>query len=82
MDTDKTRLRHNPRDFKTPNYGMNTFGDLFTSRQLVALTTLSDLIQETREQSTNYDQIKRQRSRLDYTDAVITYLAFAVDRSS
>jgi putative DNA methylase len=26
----------NPRDFKTPNYGLNTFGDLFTPRQLVA----------------------------------------------
>lgn len=36
----------NPRDFKTPNYGLNTFGDLFTPRQLVALTTFSDLVQE------------------------------------
>jgi putative DNA methylase len=39
----------NPRDFKTPNYGLNTFGDLFTPRQLVALTTFSDLVQEARE---------------------------------
>ena len=39
-------LPANPRDFKTPNYGLPTFGDLFTSRQLVALTTLSDLIRE------------------------------------
>ncbi|WP_020558459.1 DUF1156 domain-containing protein [Thiofilum flexile] len=38
----------NPRDFKTPNYGLNTFGDLFTPRQLVALTTFSDLVQEAR----------------------------------
>lgn len=38
----------NPRDFKTPNYGMNTFGDLFTARQLAALTTFSDLVQEAR----------------------------------
>ncbi|WP_297154539.1 DUF1156 domain-containing protein, partial [Thermogemmatispora sp.] len=42
-------LPHNPRDFKTPNYGMTTFGDLFTPRQLVALTTFSDLISEARE---------------------------------
>ncbi len=42
-------LPHNPRDFKTPNYGMRTFGDLFTRRQLVALTTFSDLVQEARE---------------------------------
>ncbi|HKM54520.1 MAG TPA: DUF1156 domain-containing protein, partial [Isosphaeraceae bacterium] len=29
-------LPDNPRDLKTPNYGMTTFGDLFTPRQLVA----------------------------------------------
>ena len=40
----------NPRDFKTPNYGLRTFADLFTPRQLVALATFSDLVQEAREQ--------------------------------
>ena len=30
-------------------YGMDDFGDLFTPRQLVALTTFSDLVQEARE---------------------------------
>lgn len=39
-------LPNNPRDFKTPNYGLTTYGDLFTPRQLVALTTFSDLVQE------------------------------------
>lgn len=28
------------------NYGLDTFGDLFTPRQLVALTTFSDLVQD------------------------------------
>jgi putative DNA methylase len=42
-------LPHNPRDFKTPNYGLRTFSDLFSQRQLVALTTFSDLVQEARE---------------------------------
>lgn len=37
-------LPRNPRDFKTPNYGLTTFADLFTPRQLVALTTFSDLV--------------------------------------
>jgi len=32
-----------------PLYGMNTFADLFTPRQLVALTTFSDLVMEARE---------------------------------
>ena len=42
-------LPNNPRDFKTPNYGMRRFCDLFTPRQLVALTTFSDLVGQARE---------------------------------
>ena len=42
-------LPHNPRDFKTPNYGMTSFAHLFTDRQLVALTTFSDLVSKARE---------------------------------
>ena len=42
-------LPNNPRDFKTPLYGMTNFGDLFTDRQLVALTTFSDLVAEARK---------------------------------
>jgi putative DNA methylase len=42
----ETTLPVNPRDFKTPNYGLTTFADLFTPRQLVALSTFSDLVQE------------------------------------
>ena len=30
-------LPDNPRDFKTPNYGITTFSDLFTGRQLETL---------------------------------------------
>ncbi len=41
-------LPDNPRDFKTPNYGLASFADLFTNRQLVALTTFSDLVGEAR----------------------------------
>ena len=42
-----------PRDrrwFSPPLYGLPTYGDLFTPRQLVALTTFSDLVEEAREQ--------------------------------
>jgi putative DNA methylase len=35
--------------FRVQLYGMMTFGDLFTPRQLVALTTFSDLVGEARE---------------------------------
>lgn len=36
------------RNFQPPVYGMNNLGDLFTPRQLVALTTFSDLVAEAR----------------------------------
>jgi len=48
-DVPEAELPNNPRDFKTPNYGMRTFADLFTNRQLVALTTFSDLVGEARD---------------------------------
>ena len=46
----ETQLSDNRRDLPTQNYGLTTFGDLFTSRQLVALNTFSDLVHEAREQ--------------------------------
>lgn len=41
----------NPRWFSPPDYGMANFKDLFTPRQLVALTTFSDLVREARERA-------------------------------
>jgi putative DNA methylase len=45
----ETPLPDDPRNFWTPAYGLTTYGDLFTPRQLVALTTFSDLVKEARE---------------------------------
>lgn len=42
----ETSLPNDPRNFWTLAYGLKTFGDLFTPRQLVALTTFSDLVPE------------------------------------
>lgn len=81
----------NPRDFKTPNYGLNTFGDLFNSRQLVALTTFSDLVQEAREKAIadakaagisddGRGLAKGGSSATAYGEAIAVYLSFAVDR--
>ncbi|MDJ1168435.1 DUF1156 domain-containing protein [Roseofilum sp. BLCC_M154] len=39
------------RNFQTPAYGMPNLGDLFTDRQLVALTTFSDLVSEAKERA-------------------------------
>ena len=75
------------------NYGLDTYGDLFTSRQLVALTTFSDLVQEAREcvkrdalQAGIPDDPKPLRDggagATAYAEAVGVYLAFAVDKGS
>jgi putative DNA methylase len=85
-------LPANPRDFKTPNYGLTTFSDLFTHRQLVALTTFSDLVQEARGQVQGdalVTDLPNDGKLLGdgglgvtaYADAVSTYLAFALSKS-
>ena len=43
-------MPENPRWFSPPFYGLTTYADLFTPRQLVALTTFSDFVREAREQ--------------------------------
>jgi putative DNA methylase len=84
-------LPNNPRDFKTPNYGLTTFADLFTPRQLVALTTFSDLVGEARERiridalaAGLPDDSKPLRDggtgAAAYADGVGVYLAFLVNQ--
>ncbi len=45
----ETPLAPDPRALWTPPYGLTTYGDLFTPRQLVVLTTFSDLVGEAME---------------------------------
>ncbi len=45
----EAQLPDNTRWFSPPVFGINTYADLFTPRQLTALTTFSDLVQEVRE---------------------------------
>jgi len=45
-----TEINYNPRDIRTQLYGLTKYGDLFTPRQLVALTTFSDLVGEAMQQ--------------------------------
>ncbi len=44
-------ISHWPGRTNVVEYGMTQFGDLFTPRQLVALTTFSDLVAEARDQA-------------------------------
>ncbi|MDM7462931.1 MAG: DUF1156 domain-containing protein [Tepidimonas taiwanensis] len=89
----ETRLPDDPRNFWTLNYGLDTYGDLFTPRQLVALTTFSDLVSEAIarcRQDALAAGMPDDGVGLDaggtgataYAQAVGVYLAFAVDKCS
>jgi putative DNA methylase len=75
--------------FRIGNYGMTRWSDLFTPRQLVALNTFSDLIQEAREQVSS-DMLAAEPvchggdfdvdEQNLYSDAVAVYLAFSLSK--
>jgi putative DNA methylase len=86
-------MPENPRWFSPPLYGLKTYGDLFTPRQLVALTTFSDLVQEVRARvhrdavSSGYaDDMKplddAGAGATAYAEAAAVYLAFAADKTA
>ena len=83
-------IADNPGHTNVYRYGLTRFGDLFTSRQLVALTTFSDLEAKARvqviadAQATGLTESQRiadggQGAQV-YADAVGTYLALSLDR--
>jgi len=77
--------------FRVPAYGLRRWADLFTPRQLVALTTFSDLVGTAREQvmadavasglAPNPTSLHEGGAGATaYADAVATYLGLVVDR--
>ena len=91
-DVPRQELPYDPRNIWTPAYGLTNFSDLFTNRQLVALTTLSDLVSEARSKVLE-DALAAgilAGERLEdggvgaeaYADAVATYLALGVSRTA
>lgn len=73
-DVPTQELSFDPRNLWTPQYGLSRFCDLFTNRQLVALTTFSDLVGEARA------QVIADSGSSEYGAAISTYLAFAVSK--
>ena len=57
-------------------YGMTLWHQLFTDRQLTALTTFSDLLSEVR------DEITQNSAGTEYAEAICTYLALAIGRTA
>ena len=85
-------IAFNPRDIKAPTYGLTRFRDLFTPRQLAALTTFSDLAVWARERvladaisaGMADDGVRLAAGGSEataYADAVATYLAFGVSKA-
>lgn len=84
-------LPENPRWFSPPAFGMDHYDDLFTPRQLTALTTFSELVSEAQAKAeadavaagTKNDHLPLRNGgdgARAYGEAVGVYLAFAVDR--
>ncbi|MBK9130404.1 MAG: DUF1156 domain-containing protein [Gammaproteobacteria bacterium] len=89
----ETEINHNPRDIRTQLYGLSKYGDLFTPRQLVALTTFSDLVQEARDKAIADAKATGMtddgiginaggKGATAYGDALAVYLGFVSDKVS
>ena len=87
----QTSLPNDPRNFWTVDYGLTTFGDLFTDRQLVALNTFSDLVHEARAEierdalaaglSDDPTPLRDGATGAKaYAEAVSVYLAFGISK--
>lgn len=84
-------LNYDPRAIWCPSYGLTTYAKLFTPRQLVALTTFSDLVMEVRARIHRdaltagwADSGKGIEAGGDgataYADALAVYLGFALSK--
>ena len=60
--------------FRVQEYGITKYSQLFTKRQLMALTTFSDRLIDIRE------QVCADGGTKGYSEAIVTYLAFLVDQ--
>ncbi len=80
--TPETDLPEQALGFRVQLYGMTKHRDLFSPRQLVALTTFCDLVGEARTRIRQDAQASGLNvlSIDSYADAVATYLAFAISK--
>lgn len=86
------KINYEPRAILPPPYGFVTYGDLFSKRQLIALSTFCDLISEARERvaknAEDSDHLDKDNTPLEkngrghqaYADAVAIYLSMAVSK--
>jgi putative DNA methylase len=83
----ETEINHNPRDIHVQSYGLNTYADIFSNRQLVILNTLSEMIAEVHKEVSKDSSLAcisgvndKEINRLGYPDSICVYLAFLIDQ--
>jgi putative DNA methylase len=79
-DVPDTDLPEQALGFRVQLYGMTKHRDLFTPRQLLVMTTFSNLISSTRERVIRDAEPVLGKLASTYADAVAIYLAIALDR--
>jgi putative DNA methylase len=91
--TPEQDLPDDPRNFWTVQYGLTSYGDLFTDRQLVALSTFSDLVSEAQQliqrdalqagfADSNIPLRDGGAGAKGYAEAAGVYLTFSVSKSA
>lgn len=81
----------NPRWFSPPAFGMTSYSDIFTNRQLTALSTFSELVSEVQKKAeADAERAGRFNDHIAlteggigakaYGEAIGVYLAFAIDK--
>ncbi|GGA67036.1 hypothetical protein GCM10011369_05810 [Neiella marina] len=89
----ETPIAPDKRALWTPSYGLETYGDLFTARQLVALETFADLLKEVTElafadakkagmQDDGLKLHEGGRGCTAFGEAIAVYLGFALSKLS
>lgn len=74
VDAPQGELFDWPGRINVYRYGLTRFADLFTPRQLLALTTFSDLVLEARAKAVSDGASE------EYADAIATYVAMALSK--
>lgn len=70
------KLSTHPQYMGPPRYGMETFGDIYTGRQIAVMDKLSSLLPNVYEHAINSGASK------EYAKAICTYLGMAISRSA
>lgn len=76
----ETYLPEKALGFRIQLYGMSQHSDLFTSRQLLSMTTFSDLVDGARAIAYKHSIVAKVIDPENYVNSIVTYLGMTVSR--